>query len=352
MLRVSSNTMTSRNARLIEETLGHFPAGWRLGPIDYREPAFDGVVELRAPDGKTSRFVFAFKRGVEPRDVDRLSKLLSVPPASHPLLLAPYLTPRTRELLRDRGISHADGTGNLWIAAGSVYIERLGTTGNPSTRRANADEERTPRRSLRGPSTARVIRYLCDVAGPLRVRAIARATGVDPGSVSRIIHLLESEAYVRRDDFSIVGVDWKGLIVRWGEDLAKDRVSESYLAPRGLDNVYSHLKRGRLRYALTGSAAATLIAPAAVAGTLDIYVDDFDAAARALALRDGAGVGNVRLIEAFDPVVFDRTNDSGELVLAAPSQVAADLVTLPHRSADELAALFDWMEQNGPGRRR
>jgi hypothetical protein len=350
MLRVSSNMTVSRNKRLIEEALGRFPPGWRLGAIEPWEPMFDGAVELRAPDGRTSRFVFEIKQAVEPRDVDRVATQLSrLPSGSHPLLLAPYLSPRSRDLLRDRGISHADGTGNLWIAADSVYVERAGSLRGQVARGAHADEERTPRRSLRGPSTARVVRYLCDGAGPPRVRAIASATGVDPGSVSRIMHLLEREAFVRRENLAIVEVDWKALIVRWGEDLAKDRVRESYLAPRGLDHVSARLRNVNFPYALTGSSAAAAIAPAAAVGALDVYVEDIDIAARALALREGSGLGNVRLIEAFDPVVFERTMERDGLVLAAPSQVAADLVTLPRRSADELAAMLEWMEQNAHG---
>jgi hypothetical protein len=350
ILRVSSKNMSSRNNRLVQEAFDRFPAGWHLGPIESQAPAFDGTFELRAPDGRTSRFLFKIKQAVEPRDVDRIAKQLSgVPPGTNPLLLAPYLTPRSRDLLRDRGISHADSTGNLWLAAGSVYIERVGSVRGKIGGRAHSDEERTPRRSLRGRSAARVVRYLCDAAGPPRVRTIATTTGVDPSSVSRIMHLLEREAFVRRDNVAIVEVDWKALIVRWGEDLAKDRVSETYLAPRGLDHVRARLRNVDFPYALTGSSAAAAVAPAAVPGALDVYVEDFDVAARALALRDGAGVGNVRLIEAFDPVVFDRTMKSAEIVLAAPSQVAADLVTLPRRSADELAAILAWMERNAPG---
>ena len=353
MLRVSNNNMKSRNNRLLEEALGHFPAGWKLGPIESEEPAFDGAVELRAPDGRTSRFVFEFKRTVEPRDIDRVAgQLSSVPPGSYPLFLAPYLSPRSRDLLRHRGISHADGTGNLWIAADSVYVERVGSVRGRIPPGARADDEGTPRRSLRGPRTARVVRYLCDGAGPPRVRTIATATGVDPGSVSRILQLLEREAFIRRENLEIVEVDWKALIVRWGQDLAKDRVRESYLAPRGVDYVRARLRTGSIRYTLTGSSAASAIAPAAAPSTLDVYVEDIDIAARTLALREGGGLGNVRLIEAYDPVVFERTVEREGLVLAAPSQVAADLVTLPRRSEDELTALLDWMEQNAPGWRR
>jgi hypothetical protein len=161
--------------------------------------------------------------------------------------------------------------------------------------------------------------------------------------------MLEREALVRRENRVVVKVDWKALIVRWGDDLAKDRTRESYLAPRGLDDSLTRLRRARFPYALTGSSAAAAIAPAASPSALDVYVEDFDSAARALALRQDSGLGNVRLIEAYDPVVFERTMDREGLVLAAPSQVAADLVTLPHRSADELTALLEWMETNAPG---
>ena len=345
--------MKSRNNSLVEQALGQMPLGWRLRRVPSEEAASDGALELQAPDGKISRFVFDVKRAVEPRDVDRLtSQLRNISAGAHPLLLAAYLTPRSRQLLRDRGISHADSTGNLWISAGSIYIERCGSAHARLVGGARSDEERTPRRSLRGPSTARVVRYLCDAVGPPRVRTIATATGVDQGSVSRILHLLEREAFVRRDALAIVEVDWKALIVRWGEDLAKDRVSESYLAPRGLDYVRTQLRNVTFPYALTGSSAAAVIAPAAIPGALDVYVEDFDIGARTLGLHDHAGVGNVRLIEAFDPIVFERTKESAGIVLAAPSQVAADLVTLPHRSADELAALLEWMERNAPGWRR
>jgi len=143
-------------------------------------------------------------------------------------------------------------------------------------------------------------------------------------------------------------VDRRALIVRWGEDLAKDRVTESYLAPRGIDDVRARLKRVALPYALTGSSGAAAYAPVAFPGTLDIYVADFDFAVQALALRDDAGVGNVRLIEAFDRVVFEGTTSADAVVVAAPVQIAADLVTLPHRSSDELDAMLDWIDRNAP----
>jgi hypothetical protein len=353
MLRVLSNIAIMRNNKLLKEALGRFPAGWSHGPVEPQGSAFDGAVDLYSPDGRTSRFIFEIKRSVEPRDVDRVAtQLSSLRPGAHPLLLAPYLSPRSRDLLRNRGISHADGTGNVWIAAGSIYIERVGSVRGPVARDVRAGEERTARRSLRGPSTARVVRYLCDGVGLPRVRTIAAATGVDPGSVSRILQLLEREALVRREKRAIIDVDWKSLIVRWGQDLAKDRVRESYLAPRGLDHASARLRSVSFPYALTGSSAAAAIAPAAAPSALDVYVEDMDSAAKALALRESDGLGNVRLIEAFDPVVFERTIERAGVVLAAPSQIAADLVTLPRRSADELAAMLEWMERHAHEWRR
>jgi hypothetical protein len=63
-------------------------------------------------------------------------------------------------------------------------------------------------------------------------------------------------------------------------------------------------------------------------------------------LRRSERVGNVRLIEAPDRVVFERLMHVNGFSIAAPSQVAADLLTLPKRSNDEYDSLLVWMREN------
>ncbi len=321
-----------------------FPEGWsaRFHPSSVH-PKFDGRLEVIPPRGRPSRFEVELKASFEPRDIDRTERLRKELPASEKaLLVAPYLSPRSRQLLRERGISHADLTGNLRLSTDSLFIEQTGAVKAPKR-----DTEERARTSLRGPITGRVVRFLCDTRPPLKVREIAAATNVHPGNISRILEFLEREGYVERSGSgSLASVDWESLIQRWSLDLQKERRAQTFLEPRGIDTVTALLSEGTLPYAITGSYASAQLAPVIAPIAIDVYVRDIDEAREFMSLRVSDRIGNVRLVQAFDRVAFERTTRSGNVVLASPSQIAADLLTLPNRSSDEFAELISWMKRH------
>ncbi len=127
----------------------------------------------------------------------------------------------------------------------------------------------------------------------------------------------------------------------------KDRRAESFLEPHGVGALTGRLADWNLPYAITGPFASAELAPAAMPIAIDVYVRDIEEAREALSLRRSERIGNVRLIEAFDRVVFERTMTTNEnLTLASPTQIAADSWTLPKRSSDEYLKLIDWMKRN------
>ena len=65
--------------------------------------------------------------------------------------------------------------------------------------------------------------------------------------------------------------------------------------------------------------------------------------ARDVELRPSATGANVALVTPFDPVVYERTSQKKGVIVAAPSQVAVDLLTSPGRGPNEGEALIDWM---------
>lgn len=154
--------------------------------------------------------------------------------------------------------------------------------------------------------------------------------------MSRVVSFLEEEALLTRDARKqIVTIDWPALISRWVEDydVAKSNAFASFIEPRGLAALTAKLSRLD-QYAVTGSLAGTGIAPARLAM---IYVEDAGAAADVLEIVVADAGSNVWLLEPFDDVVFERTqtipaSQQRELtVAAAPTQVAADLLTSPGR---------------------
>ncbi len=317
-----------------------FPDGWTIR-FDFGPMArpFDGWLEVRVPSGDGTRFVVEVKARFEPRDVDRLAEVL---PSDEPkLLMAPHLTPRSRQVLKDHGICYADLAGNIWLTHGSLFIDRTGGEKLP-----RPDEKRS-RSSLRGPLTGRAIRYLCDILPPLSVRGIATATNANPGNISRILELLARERFIKRaDNGAVAEVDWEPLIKRWGLDLEKERESRTFLEPRGLDALKPRLSHWKRQYAITGSFASALLAPVVEPISMDVYVTDIEDARQHLLLRQNESVGNVRLVRAFDAVVFERTFRRADLILAGPSQIAADLVTMRKRSTEELVEMFAWMKRH------
>jgi hypothetical protein len=283
------------------------------------------------------------RRKLEPKDVLTLQSS-SRQDLKGTLVTAQFLSPRTRQLLREAGASYADASGNMRVVVDrpGIFIEAEG---------AQKDPEREPRSlaSLKGPAAARVVRALCDVRPPYGVRKLAEIAETAPASASRVVALLVREALIERGPREeIREVDWAGLLQRWAQDyqfLSSNDVV-TFLDPRGLPALVEKLRSLKLRAVVTGSLAAVRRAPAASPRLAAVYVDDPERAAQALALRPAESGANVMLVRALDPVVFARTWVEDGVSYAAVSQVAADLLTSPGRGPSEGQELIAWMKKN------
>jgi hypothetical protein len=187
------------------------------------------------------------------------------------------------------------------------------------------------------------------------VRELAARAAVSPATLARTIDLLAREALLTRDARGrVTEIDWEGCIRRWTKDYefaSSNRVT-ALLAPRGLSDLTAKLAKVRQRWVLTGSLAAQLLSPIAPVRLGMVYIDDVEAARRSLDLRETDAGANVLVAEPFDDVVYERTMTVDGLVVAAPSQVAADLLTGSGRMPAEGEELLDWMKANERAWRR
>jgi len=324
----------------LELVAERLPPSWRL----LKAPGA-GAVSVRAPDGTTGRLAVLGRRKLEPKDVLAL-RVASKDSLRGTLVTAPFLSPRTRQLLRQAGANYADASGNVRLAVDrpGIFVEREGAQKDP-------EREREPRPlvSLKGPATARVVRALCDVRPPYGIRRLAEIAGTAPASASRVVNLLEREALIERGPRDeIREVDWAALLQRWTQDyqfLSSNSVT-TFLDPRGLPTFLRKLASLKVRAAATGSLAAIRRAPAASPRLAAIYVEDPESAARTLDLRPVESGGNVMLARPMDRVAFARTWVEDKVTYAALSQVAADLLTSPGRGPSEGEELIAWMKKN------
>ena len=102
------------------------PTGWVAersslsvsGPNNREATTIDPVITLKGSNSSAT-FVVEARQSVSPRDVERLmaglSRTLRAFANVSVLVVAPWLSARTQELLRRDEINYVDLTGNAWI---------------------------------------------------------------------------------------------------------------------------------------------------------------------------------------------------------------------------------------------
>jgi hypothetical protein len=346
MLRMARNKALLGN--LVRDGLSvlreHLPPDWAIefGSQAAAHAARRSNVRVSAPDGRSASMAVEIRQRMNPRDVLALVATPGDATKRSPVLVVTrHLSPAVRERLSEAGIAFADLTGNVCIALKrpGLFIRSSGTDKDP-------EREPRPARTLSGPKAGRVVRELLDFRQPPGVRELAQRAGIDAGYASRILRLLNMEALIEQGPRGrIERIDWPRLLRRWAQDapLESRGRATSFLEPRGLPEFTTRLSRTSVQYAVTGSLAASGIAPVAAPRLATIYVNDAASLSDQLGLRPADSGANVLLIEPVDEGVFVRVRLSDGLRCAAPSQVAADLLTSPGRGPEEAEALIAWM---------
>lgn len=127
------------------------------------------------------------------------------------VVIAPWLSHRTREVLAAGGVGYIDLTGNVSIRFDDplVVIRTDGAVRNPLP-------SAEPRRGLTGANAGRLVRELVDFHPPRRSRELAAASGISEGCVSRLLDLMDREALIHREGKVVSSIDWRALLVARG----------------------------------------------------------------------------------------------------------------------------------------
>ncbi len=263
------------------------------------------------------------------------------------LIIAPWLSGKTQELLAENGIGYIDLTGNALLQVDNppLFLQTTGSERNPTPKKRGKAQ-------LRGPKAARLIRLLTDVNPPYKLGDIAKAAQLAPGYVSRLLDTLYDEALIERVPRGPVErVDLAGLIRRWANsyDVLRTNRAGFFISPAGINAALKELSSypsEEPRFALTGSLAAVQLAPVAAPALLLAYCDNAEGLVRDLGLLPASEGANVILLEPFDSVVWRRNTTESGLRFVAPAQVAVDCLTGTGRMPAEGEAVLDWMADN------
>lgn len=318
----------------------------------------DATIVLTAPNGTSTTFAVEAKQELAPRDVSAvlsgLGRAVRSLAGNIPLLIvAPWISPRARELLTAEQINYVDLTGNVRVQLEHpvLFLASGGAARDPRPKPRGAAR-------VRGPKAGRLIRMLVDTQPPYGVRDLAAAAGLAPGYVSRMLDTLDREGLVERAPRGgVTLVDVANLLRRWAEDydVLRSNGATGYISRAGAAEAYAGL--GALgadpRVAVTGSFAAVQLAPVAAPTQLFVYCDDPETVAGALNLLPTDQAPDVVLLQPFDEVVWSglqRRTDAVEPV--AHSQIVADCLTGTGRMPAEGEAVLEWMTHDETSWRR
>ena len=321
------------------------PPGWSASEATGDSPSSgDAILKISSPYKRTALITLKSRPRIDPKGVRQLLQTPAALRQETRVVVAPYLSEGTRSRLRDGGIGYLDLTGNARIVVSKpgLYIETQGASQDPN-------REERPARSMRGTKTGRIVRALIDRKDPPGVRELATMTNSDAGYVSRVLSLLDSEALITRVGHGkIQSVDWPALLRRWAQEAPLESRGEvrTFLDPRGLSTLLARLAGSTERYAVSGSLAAAGFAPITAPRDGVSWMRDVADAAKKLGLRATDSGANVMLLEPLDESAFEGAETRDGIWYAAPSQVAADLLTSPGRGPAEAEELIAWMQVN------
>lgn len=329
------------------------PESWRVA--EAFEPSEgplwpDLEIEIQAPDGRLARLVVEVKGVVERRDVAHIDdqvRRMATDTGATPVVAARYLSSSVRQALEYVGLSYVDATGNMRIVVDSpaVFISDQGEGRDPWRRGR-------PPGTLKGEPASRIVRALLDHRRDWRVRDLISTSGASSGATYRVLEYLQREDLVLKegDRYKVQG--WERLLREWSADASFQAVNRvaTFIEPRGVDYFLDKLpKSTSFPVAVTGSVAAKEWAAYAPAKAVYVYVSSIQEAAEQWRLRPNATAPNVILLEprTADAVPFVNTVSSGAgYPVAAPPQVAADLLNGPGREPVEGEYLIEWLKVN------
>jgi hypothetical protein len=326
--------------RRLDETAQQLRA---LAPNDWvvsvgRRTGTTGFITIADDQGNSGRLDVTASERIEPRDLDSWE----LPEGS--LVAAAWLSPRTREILRSRCVNYVDRTGNveLRVRQPALYIRTDGANRDPNPRPLKQP-------NLRGPRVWALMRTLIEVAPPYTAGALSGALSLDDGYVSRVLQVLSNERLITRTPSGpVTSVEWEPLLRQLAitYSLFEANEASTWVASSGAEQLLLDLadkKPGA--WAVTGSFAASSIAPVAAPEMAVIYTADPERLAKVGRLLPTKTGANVILLKPYDPIVFRRTITNGPYPCTSVVQVAVDSLTGNARMPAEGEAVVGWMRR-------
>lgn len=190
----------------------------------------EAALRVTTPQG-TQQIDLEVKHSGEPRHVReasfRLSDRAKARPNSYGVVIAPYLSPESRAILRGQGQGWLDLAGNCLISFAGLHVELEKANANPFVTRRK-------QKSVFSPKSGRILKVLLAERAPLRGNEIAGRAHVSAAQVSKVRDVLLDREWAVSDADGLRIVKPLAVLEAWREERDAPRlVAKGYTIHHG-----------------------------------------------------------------------------------------------------------------------
>ncbi|WP_197035002.1 type IV toxin-antitoxin system AbiEi family antitoxin [Herbaspirillum sp. RV1423] len=254
------------------------------------------------------------------------------------LIIAPYLSPASREICKNSKVNYLDLVGNVRIVAGNIYIDRAVPYQPPA--------EKRELKSIFRPRSAEVLRALLRHPGrQWSGKELVDVTGVSAGHVSNVRNALfdrdwaqeRSEGWVLSEPDLLLD-SWRDVYEPSAEFSRFYTVKRPAEILKTVTELMLWKKEVQPSVVMASFSAAEHMAPYARTGTQYFYCMDQQTVRELISLLDlsfNAEGGNVAIAIPSDPGIFrDAIREPSGIVYTSPLQTYLDMSVAGERGQE------------------
>jgi hypothetical protein len=156
-----------------------------------------------------------FKPSGEARHIREASFLLTdrkrFYPDSYGVVIAPYISPESRNILRQQGQGWYDLAGNCFLSFSGIHVDVEKANTNPFTKKGK-------QKAIFSPKSARILKVLLAEGAPLKGNEIAARAHVSQAQVSKVRETLLDREWATANSAGIRVVKPLALVNAWREE--------------------------------------------------------------------------------------------------------------------------------------
>ena len=260
------------------------------------------------------------------------------------LFMAPYISPQTAELLKKKGYSYMDLSGNCCIITDMIYIS---VEGKPNLYKEHEYDRNFFSKKASAAST--IIRTLLNnPSNPMKLKVIAERTGKSIGAVYNVKSYLEDHGWAEMTDEGILLCNTDEMLKTWAKEYQK--IPNHFISVYSFDDIFKLEEKIRLwnqthsdKAVLGFFSAAARYEPVVRYNKIHVYVPQVavNTFISDLQLKEVPTGENMRIIIPHDetPCLFSEIREND--LVTSPVQTVLDLLSGIGRGEEAAEAIIN-----------